>query len=305
MQDAVVFKDESVRASVVRLTDPGIPAALKDGFDGTAGFKLFTQDNRYITRNNGNFWQRQVVFSGPPNIPFHQFTESGGSALSHVRSPPQKLNDEVNCRVISRLFGQCNGPSTTIRVRDLLHGKAGGTGLTVLESKDVFNLQGKPGGATRNWPRKNSFTPTKKGARLKYRQRPNGAYGPELFELSAPHVYVLSIYVAGYEVLGLPVPLPPPALESDGSEDSFMSDMSGLSVGTNVERGESSKKKIKTEKSEAVLADIPPARRPMDVVQGHEIQTLDVLELRRAKQEADELFEVSHTSLLRYYVYKN
>lgn len=306
-QDAVVFKDETVHAQVIRLTDPAIPASLNDDFDGVAGYKSFSEDNNYFTRYNGNFFCRRIVFATESaRWPHAQLTKGGCGPTSYYRPPPAPLDDLANRTCIARLFGQCNGPNTTVRVRDLLQSKPSAPGVTILEAGSTpLKVSGSTNGTVAKWPRQNHFTSTKKGARLSYVQRSSGVFGPELRELSNAHVYVLTVYVAGYNVLGMPVPQPEglpqgvKRMESD-SDDSFMEDMSDLNVST--PRSEPSKKKIKVEpvEQEGVTAPKPPK----GVAVGSEVRALDALAAAAKKTSEGELFEVSHTSTLRMYIYK-
>lgn len=302
----VVFAGETAYAQVIRLTDPHIPAALNDDFDGAAGYKSFSEDNRYLTRNNGNFWTRRIVFSTEsakwPNV---QLTKGGCGPTSYYRPPPTKISEAGNRLCLSRLFGQCNGPNTTVRVRDLLYSKPSAPGVTILESATVKHVKGSPNGTTDSWPRQNSFTPTKKGARLSYLQRDNGAYGPELRDSSNAHVYVLTVFVAGYNVLSMPVPTPdglPQGHKRTGSEsdDSFMEDLQDLNVGT--QRAEPSKKRIKTEPVE-VTESMAPQQPKKPIREGREDAALEAC--ADAYQEDEENpFEVQYSSTLRMYIYQ-
>jgi hypothetical protein len=305
LQDAVVIKDEAVRARCVRITNPAIPSALVEGFDGNAGYKLFTEDCSCITRNLGQFWQRRFVFLGPPTIPHQEISPRGTSDTQWQQPAPTKLDDPVNSHVIGLLFGQCRGPGTTVRVRDLLYGKPSAPGVTFLECPvKPTNITGKAGSTTKTWGLRNWFTPTKKAARMKFKARPTGAYGPELFELSNPHAYVFTVYVAGYEVLGHPVPLPipPPARGSSGSDDSDMVDLSPLSMGGSS-KGKAAGKKIKTEPgtNETIPIILPP---PMSVPVGREQMALDTIEEQKDDQQGGDLFEISLLSTLRINIYK-
>lgn len=300
MQDAVVLKDESVRATCVRLTSPNVPAELITDFDGNVGYKNFTEEYRFHTRNLGHSWVRRIVFTAGPSVPHKPFSPRGTGSATWQQDAPTTLDDDVNSAVVELLFGQCRGQDTTVRVRDLLYGKPCGPGVTILENQKEYNVQGKAGQTVVKWPRQNSFTKTKRAARVKCKVRDTGAYGPELFELSDPHVYVFTVFVAGYEVLGLPVPRPANARRgTTGSEDSDMVDLSNLSVGGSKSAG----KRIKVEPG--TEGTIPVIERPpKDVSRGQEQQALTLLENNRANSELDELFEVSITNTLRFYFYK-
>ena len=268
-----------------------------------------------MSRGNGNFFTRRIVFATEsPHWPTDQFTQGGCGPNSFYRSKPSPLSDVGNRLCIARLFGGCRGPNTIVRVRDLLYGKPGAPGVTILENRDVHVVKGSSNGTINTWPRQNYFTPTKKGARLEYKPRKPGVFGPELRELSNAHVYVLTVYVAGYIVHDLPVPTPEglpqgtKRRESD-SEDSDMVDMSDLNLSTPV-RGESAKKKIKTEPVEQTgVLDPPIDMQPRNIRVGREVAALDAVFRDNnpdPKDPEDEtpVFEVRHTSLLRIYIYE-
>jgi hypothetical protein len=278
-----------------------------EGFDGNAGYKNFSEDNRYITHNLGQFWQRRIVFSTAAQIPHHQISPRGSGSPTHWCIPaPARLDDDVNSHIINLLFGQCRGPNTAIRVRDLLDSPVSAPGVTLLEPPQKLNVQGKAGSTVMTWPRNNSFTPTKKAARMKFKARENGAFGPELFELSNAHVYVLTVFVAGYRVLGCPVPGPSLAdrKTSGASDDSEMVDLSNaLNASMKDGKGEPSSKKIKVEPGTEEEAPIILAP-PNNIAKGTEASNLLAIEQKKKKIEGGELFEVSITSVLRMYIYK-
>lgn len=294
------LKDESVRASCIRLTDPNVAGQLIDDFAGNVGYKNFTEEYRFNTRNLGNAWCRRIVFAAGPAIPHEPLSPRGSGPANWSQPEPSTLDSDVNRAVIQLLFGQCRGPDTTVRVRDLVHGKACGPGVTILEVDQKY-IQGKEVPAEMSWPRNNSFTKTKRPARIKCRPRETGAIGPELYELSDQHVYVFTVFVAGFRVLGLPVPVPDghQRTASGSSVDSDMVDLSGLNVGSNKAQG----KRIKTEPG---TNDTIPVfeKPPMDVSRGREQAAMDALQAARADVQLEELFEVAITNILRVYVYK-
>lgn len=280
-----------------------------EGFDGAAGFKNFTEDNRFHSRGSGQYWLRRIVFATEsPSFPHFGFAPGNKGPASLERSAPHSLSEPANRATLNRLFGKCNGPETTVRVRDLLYGKPSAPGVTILEAQPLFHLSGRgAGGNVSKWPRQNHFTTTKKGARLSYRQRPNGAFGPELKELSGQHVYVVTIHVAGYEVLELPIPRAENVDIAVGSDDSFMSDVSNLSMGSPVAttpasvRGPAGKRMKQEVKSET---PVPELKVKGGVPEGYEEKGLSSMEENKAETEGGDLFEVSTSCTLRWYIYK-
>lgn len=175
----------------------------------------------------------------------------------------------------------------------------------------MLNFAGRESGKSVKYPRRNHFTPSKKGASLSYKPRANGVYGPELKELSAQHVYIMHIFVSGYKVLDLPIPKSQNVEYSIGSDGDDVFSLSGLSFSTGKSEPRSptgvlgaSAKRMKVEDEN--MEDSPPSK-PSAVNSGtldEEERVLFDLETRKKKAEGPDCFEVTMTSKMMFYIYK-
>lgn len=219
-----------VRVRITRLTDPVGPIRQSENFDGTVRWKGFKELHTYEVSDCAPFVHRRVLFTSTITWPvsgYTPITNDGSTATNRnkYRRLGSRQLDHVNTSAcLAKIF-------QGTKVRDLLYGPVGTTGITVLEDTK-FVTNGKAGGlrtSKRYWNYLNRLGD--KGA-LRYRLSNAGTYDHTLEDGSAfQHAFVVDVFQFGLAGLDYGVPTPQESVDASHTTSRSNSNQSSASGG--------------------------------------------------------------------------